>query len=91
MRATIKRAAGFDAMADNPATAMTALRREHVDRAFEAIVVMRNAIDDDLDRFVVFVAATFARRAAMPVALADRGFRLPVVAKIPARMSLLHA
>lgn len=65
MRAAIERAPGFDAVTDDAAAAVAAFRRECVDGALEAIEVVRNAVDDDLNRFVVFVAATFAGGAAM--------------------------
>ena len=60
MSAAIHLAAGFVAMADNAATAMNALWREHMDGALEAIKVMGNAIADDFNRFVVFVSAALA-------------------------------
>ena len=64
--ATIHFAAGFVAVADDAAAAMRALGREHMDGAFEAIEVMRNAVAHDLDRLVVLVAATFTSvRAGM--------------------------
>jgi hypothetical protein len=91
MRATEKRAASLDPVADDPAPAVIALGRQHVNGAFEAIEIMRDAVHHDLDGFVIFVAATFARRAAMPIAFAERGLlHLPVVFEIAPRMSLNH-
>ncbi len=85
MRATKERAARLHAMADDAAPAMAALRRQRVNCAFKAIEIMRNAVHHDFDRFVVFVAATFARRPPMAIrAPQARLFRLSVIAKIPA-------
>ena len=58
--ATIHFAAGFVAVADDAAAAVRALGRKHMDGAFEAIEVMGDAVADDFDRFVVFVAAALA-------------------------------
>jgi hypothetical protein len=78
-------------MADYFAAAMLAFRRERVNSAFKTIEVVRNAIHHDLDSLVIFVAATFACRAAMPIAFAERGLlHLPVVFEIAPRMSLNH-
>jgi hypothetical protein len=70
VRAAEECAAGFDAVADDSASAMAALGREHVDGAFEAIEVARDAVDENFDRFVVFVAAAFARGAAVAIGFA---------------------
>src|SRR3954464_6229721 len=59
MRATIVITTGFDSMANDPAAAMFTLRRKGMDCALEAIEVMRDAVDDDLYRFIVLVPTTF--------------------------------
>lgn len=52
-------AAGLNAVADYFAAAMFAFRSQRVDGAFEAIVVMRDSIHDNLHRLVVFVSTNF--------------------------------
>ena len=71
MRAAEEGASGFDAVADDSAAAVTALRRKRVNGAFEAIEIARNAVDENLDRLVVFVAATFASSAAVAIRFAN--------------------
>ena len=62
--AAIHFTAGFVTVADDAAAAMRARRRKNMDGAFKAIEVMRNAIADDLDRLVVFVATALATMRA---------------------------
>jgi hypothetical protein len=52
--------AALDAVADDPATAMTALRRHYVDGALEAVEDVGFPLAFDLDRFVVVISAVFA-------------------------------
>ncbi len=59
MSAAVHRATCFDSVANDAAAAMFAFRRQRVDRAFETIEVMRNPVDEELERFVVFVSADF--------------------------------
>jgi hypothetical protein len=61
MRATIEVVANLDAMTDNPAIAVLADRREHVDRAFEGIESVRLAVEDDVKGTLVGISAVFAR------------------------------
>src|SRR6185436_13248252 len=85
MRATEERTARFDAVADDFAAAMTALRRQRMNGAFKTIEVVRNAVHHNFDRFVIFVAARFAGRAAVSIAATQRRLiRLPIVAEIAA-------
>jgi hypothetical protein len=53
-------AAAFHAVTDDTAAAMIALRRHHVDRAFEAVEGERFAVTFNLERFVVVVSAMCA-------------------------------
>ena len=70
MGATVHLAAGFVSMANDAATAMRALRRHDMDGTFEAIEVMGNAVLNDLDGFVVLVAAALTSvRAGMELVL----------------------
>src|SRR5262245_14592128 len=48
------------AMTDNATAAMAALWRQGVNGAFEAVEIMGNAVYDNLQRFIIFVAANFA-------------------------------
>ena len=71
MSAAIEGAIGLDAMADDLAIAVLAFRGQGVNGAFEAIEIARNAVDENLDRLVVFVAATFASSAAVAIRFAN--------------------
>jgi hypothetical protein len=51
---------GFHAVADNPALAVGANRRERVDCALEAIEDVMLAGNDYLKRLVIFIFANFA-------------------------------
>jgi hypothetical protein len=51
---------GFHAVADHPAPAVRANRRERVDCAFEAIEDVMLASDDHLKRLVIIIFANFA-------------------------------
>ena len=51
---------GFDAVADNPALAVRANRRERVDCALKAIEDVMLAGNDYLKRLVIFILANFA-------------------------------
>src|SRR5262249_5435421 len=66
MATTIIAAAGFDAVADNFAAAMLAFRSQGVNGAFEAIEIVRNTCDDNLDRFVIFISANFTWAHIIP-------------------------
>ena len=59
MTTAVDSATRFHAVAYNPAAAMFTLGSERVDRAFEAIEVVRYTIYNDLDWFVVIVSADF--------------------------------
>ena len=49
----------LDAVTDDPATAMSALRRQNVDRALEAVEDVGFSFALNFDRFVVIVSAVF--------------------------------
>jgi hypothetical protein len=51
---------GFYAVADNPAVAVRANRRERVDCALKAIEGVMLASDDHLKRLVIIIFANFA-------------------------------
>jgi hypothetical protein len=51
---------GFDAVADDVAIAVVAFGRQRVDRALETVKRVTYTIGDDLERFLVVVAADFA-------------------------------
>jgi hypothetical protein len=53
---------GFDTVADDPAIAMRANRRERVDCALEAIEDVTLSAHDHLKRLVIIVLANFASR-----------------------------
>jgi hypothetical protein len=57
MRATEYLAAGFDAMANDFAFAVSAFRREGMDRAFEAVEYIHRAVPMNLKALVVVIAA----------------------------------
>jgi hypothetical protein len=78
MGAAEKRAASFHAVPDDHAAAMPATRRQLMNRAFEAVEIMRDSVHHNLQRLVVFVPATFARRPAMPIDVALRFFARPI-------------
>jgi len=59
MSTAIKISTRFNSMADDLAATVLALRRQHLDGAFKAIEVMRNAIYDYFQRLIIFVAANF--------------------------------
>ena len=59
MSAAIITAAGFDAVANDLAPAMLALRSESVDSALETVEVMRYARAHNFQWFIIFVAADF--------------------------------
>jgi hypothetical protein len=60
MDATEDLSIGFHAVADHPAVAVRANRRERVDCAFEAIEGVMLTGNDHFERFVIFVFANFA-------------------------------
>ena len=64
MGAAIHLTTGLMAVADDTATAMGAGGRKDMDGAFETIEIMGDAIADNLDWLVVFVAATFTAMGA---------------------------
>jgi hypothetical protein len=68
MRTTVENAIGFDAVADNAATAMRARWRKRVNRALEAVEHVRATLMPDLERFVVVVSAhfTFSHESSSP-------------------------
>jgi len=61
LRAAEKCALRFDSVANNLAAAMLAFRRQRMNGALETIKVMRDAVYDDLERFIVFVPQTSQR------------------------------
>lgn len=89
MGAAEKRPAGFKSVPDNSASAMSALGRQRVDRAFEAIEVTRNAIDDDFQRLVVIIAAAFAGRASVAIAVVGCLF-LPILPGLRCCLAFNH-
>jgi hypothetical protein len=58
--ATIHHSTRFDSMPDDPAFTMAATRRKSMDRAFERVEVMGNAVHQDFEWLVILVAAHFA-------------------------------
>src|SRR5438067_13186722 len=60
VRATKEIAARLYAVANDSTPAVATLRGQAMNSAFETIIIMGNAIDDDLDQFVIFVSADFA-------------------------------
>jgi hypothetical protein len=60
MSAAVDRFRGLDAVPDNAAPAMSALRREGVDRALEAVKDVGLPARPDFERFVVIVLADLA-------------------------------
>src|SRR5687768_2547332 len=58
-------AARLHAVTDDPALAMVASRREHVDRALEAVEDVRLSVHDDRERLVVAVSAVLADVAGL--------------------------
>jgi hypothetical protein len=60
MDATEDLSIGFNAVADHPAMAVWANRRERVDRALKAIEGVMLAGNDHLKRLVIFIFANFA-------------------------------
>lgn len=59
-------AGGLHAVADDFNAAMFANGCEGVNRAFEAVEIMGNTVDDYFKAFVVVVSASFARRHNTP-------------------------
>ena len=60
MCAAENRAPSFDSVPDNAALTVAALRRESVNGAFEGIEVVGDAVGDNFQWFIVFVAAHLA-------------------------------
>jgi hypothetical protein len=60
MDATEDLSISFHAVADDPAVAVRANRRERVDCTLEAIEGVMFAGDDDFKRLVIFIFANFA-------------------------------
>jgi hypothetical protein len=58
--ATVKTAAGLNAVPDDFASTMLALRGQRVDGAFKTIIIMRDPGADDLEGLIVFVSTNFA-------------------------------
>ena len=52
----------LDAVADDPAVAVRANRRQRMDRTFEAVESVTLSAHDDFKRLVTFVLANFACR-----------------------------
>lgn len=50
---------GLNAVADDPAIAVTAAWGQGVDRAFKAVEGVRDALRDNFEGFIVFVTADF--------------------------------
>jgi hypothetical protein len=74
MGTTVHHPAGFHSMPNDAAAAMTAFRREGMNGAFETVEVMRDAILNNFERFVIFVAAHLAIvNARVQVRLSIRG------------------
>ena len=60
MRATEKADCVLESVADNARAAVSVLRRGRLDRALEAVEDERVAVDPDLERFIVAIAAGLA-------------------------------
>jgi hypothetical protein len=60
IRAAIKTVMRFNAMANDFAAAVLAFRGQRVNRAFKTVKIVRDAVLDDLHRFVIIVFADFA-------------------------------
>src|SRR3954467_7142659 len=58
--AAVHLAAGFNAVTDDVAIAVVAFGRQRVDRALETVERVTFTLGDDLERFLVIVAADFA-------------------------------
>ena len=69
MHTTENLASGLYPMTDDAAFAMRAFRRQHLDRAFEGVKIMGDAVPHDFQGFVIFVPAAFARDAAVLIRL----------------------
>lgn len=89
MRATEEGPARFKSMPDDAAAAMSALRRQFMDGAFEAIEIMGDAVDHHFQRLVVFIAAAFTRRAAVTISIRRRLF-LPILPGLWGCLTLNH-
>src|SRR5262245_44181707 len=73
-RAAVERAVDFHAVADDPALAVAAGRRERVDRAFETVEDVRGSGLHDGECLVVIVTANFTPGHG---ALSCQGLLLP--------------
>jgi hypothetical protein len=62
MGAAVRLAVRLDTVADHATLAMRTGRREHVNRAFEAVEYVRALADGDLERLVIVVPADLAFR-----------------------------
>ena len=69
MRAAEILPARFKAVADDATAAMSALGGQLMNGAFKTVEVMRDAVDHNFERLVIFIAATLARGAAVAVAV----------------------
>ena len=58
--ATVDVFPGLDSVADDFAAALGTFRRKGMNGAFEAVIVMHIALDDDIQGLVVIVTADFA-------------------------------
>jgi hypothetical protein len=92
MRAAEKRPARFHAVADNSAAAMRAFWSQGVNRAFETIEIMRDAVVHDFNGLVVLVPANFTSGPAVAVQISLQALsRFAVFAKGRCRCSFNHA
>ena len=73
VRAAVNLAISFDPMADDSATAVSATRREGVNRAFETIEHMRLALGLYLETLVIIISADFTFRHMAPLLLSVIG------------------
>jgi hypothetical protein len=83
----VKITLGFDAVADNFATAVFAFGGHCMDGAFKAVEKMRRAVPDDFQQFVVLVTANFTFHSIPPLfivasRLIARGLNLLVVFRV---------
>jgi pimeloyl-ACP methyl ester carboxylesterase len=85
VHAAVERALRLDAVAEDAAVAMRAMRREHVDRALERVERVRAPAHRDGERLVVLVAAMVAAwHGRPPVGVSPRRYGARVAASIGA-------
>jgi len=66
MGTTVVTATGFDAVPNDLAAAMLAFRSQGVNGTFKAVEIVRNTGDNNLNRLVIFISASFAFVHSVP-------------------------